>query len=57
MNDHRFEWTREEFQAWAQSVAERFGYTVEFRGVGTENPELGSPTQMGLFRKAEVDHG
>ncbi len=55
--DHRFEWTRDEFQAWAMSVAARFGYTVEFRGVGTENPELGSPTQMGVFQKAEADHG
>jgi 3' terminal RNA ribose 2'-O-methyltransferase Hen1 len=48
--DHRFEWSREEFQAWAQGVAGRFGYTVQFQPVGPEHPELGSPTQMGVFR-------
>ena len=47
--DHRFEWTREEFQGWATGVAERFGYSVEFRPVGPEHAELGPPTQMGIF--------
>ncbi|MBH8575723.1 3' terminal RNA ribose 2'-O-methyltransferase Hen1 [Nostocaceae cyanobacterium CENA369] len=49
--DHRFEWTRQEFQIWANKVAERFGYTVQFQPVGTEDPEVGSPTQMGVFTK------
>ncbi|MEU4894624.1 3' terminal RNA ribose 2'-O-methyltransferase Hen1 [Streptomyces sp. NPDC044780] len=48
--DHRFEWTREEFRAWAGQVAERHGYTVEFRPVGPEDPEVGPPTQLALFR-------
>jgi len=47
--DHRFEWTRREFQAWAESVAERFGYSVRFLPVGAEDPSLGAPTQMGVF--------
>jgi 3' terminal RNA ribose 2'-O-methyltransferase Hen1 len=47
--DHRFEWTRAEFQAWAHRVAEQFGYAVEFEGIGTEDAEVGSPTQMALF--------
>ncbi len=47
--DHRFEWTRAEFQAWATRVAERFGYAVRFAPVGPVDPEVGSPTQMGLF--------
>ncbi|MEV6113321.1 3' terminal RNA ribose 2'-O-methyltransferase Hen1 [Streptomyces sp. NPDC052109] len=47
--DHRFEWTREEFRAWARRVAERHGYTVEFRPVGPEDPEVGPPTQMAVF--------
>jgi 3' terminal RNA ribose 2'-O-methyltransferase Hen1 len=55
--DHRFEWNREEFRRWAANLAERFGYTVEFRAVGPEHPDFGSPTQMGVFRKAEADHG
>jgi 3' terminal RNA ribose 2'-O-methyltransferase Hen1 len=47
--DHRFEWTRKEFQTWANGVAERFGFAVEFRSVGTEDLEVGSPTQMAIF--------
>ncbi|MCG0287068.1 3' terminal RNA ribose 2'-O-methyltransferase Hen1 [Streptomyces sp. PSAA01] len=50
--DHRFEWTREEFRAWAEQVAERHGYAVEFRPVGPEDPEVGPPTQLALFRLA-----
>ena len=51
--DHRFEWTREEFQAWAASVTERFGYTVRFLPIGPEDPVLGAPTQMGVFSRTE----
>ncbi|MFD5583377.1 3' terminal RNA ribose 2'-O-methyltransferase Hen1 [Streptomyces sp. NPDC127063] len=47
--DHRFEWTREEFRAWARAVAERHGYGVEFRPVGPDDPEVGPPTQMAVF--------
>ncbi|MGX1510591.1 3' terminal RNA ribose 2'-O-methyltransferase Hen1 [Streptomyces collinus] len=47
--DHRFEWTREEFRAWAWAVAERHGYAVEFRPVGPDDPEVGPPTQLALF--------
>ena len=49
--DHRFEWTRAEFRAWANGVAERFGYRVEFRPVGPEDAEVGSPTQMARFTR------
>jgi 3' terminal RNA ribose 2'-O-methyltransferase Hen1 len=48
--DHRFEWTRAEFRAWAEGVARRFGYAVRFVPVGPEDPALGAPTQMGVFR-------
>ncbi|AZP20937.1 3' terminal RNA ribose 2'-O-methyltransferase Hen1 [Streptomyces aquilus] len=47
--DHRFEWTREEFRAWAGAVAERHGYDVEFVPVGPDDPEVGPPTQMAVF--------
>jgi 3' terminal RNA ribose 2'-O-methyltransferase Hen1 len=47
--DHRFEWTRHEFQDWAQAVARRFGYAVRFLPVGPEHETLGAPTQMGIF--------
>ena len=47
--DHRFEWTRAEFAAWAAGVGERHGYRVEHHGIGDEDPELGAPTQMAVF--------
>jgi 3' terminal RNA ribose 2'-O-methyltransferase Hen1 len=49
--DHRFEWTRAEFQRWANLVADRFGYDVRFLPVGQEDAELGAPTQMGVFTR------
>ncbi|MGW6474406.1 3' terminal RNA ribose 2'-O-methyltransferase Hen1 [Streptomyces nigra] len=49
--DHRFEWTREEFRAWAGAVAERHGYGVEFVPVGPDDPEVGPPTQMAVFAR------
>ena len=47
--DHRFEWTRSQFHAWADDVATRFGYSVTFRPVGDEDTDVGSPTQMAVF--------
>jgi 3' terminal RNA ribose 2'-O-methyltransferase Hen1 len=49
--DHRFEWNREQFKQWAESAAKRFGYEVSFKSVGPEAVELGSPTQMGVFKR------
>lgn len=47
--DHRFEWTRSQFQEWAGSVADRQGYAVRFLAVGDIDPDLGSPTQLAHF--------
>lgn len=49
--DHRFEWTRPQFQNWAQSTAVRYGYSVQFRSVGPEDAAAGAPTQMGVFTR------
>jgi 3' terminal RNA ribose 2'-O-methyltransferase Hen1 len=49
--DHRFEWTRVEFESWAKGIAQRFGYKVDFKPVGTVDAEVGAPTQMGVFTK------
>jgi len=49
--DHRFEWTRPEFQAWCDGVAGRFGYRVRYRPIGPERAEIGSPTQMAIFQR------
>jgi 3' terminal RNA ribose 2'-O-methyltransferase Hen1 len=50
-HDHRFEWNRSQFSAWATAVAERNGYTVEFAGIGPDDDEVGTPTQMAVFRR------
>jgi 3' terminal RNA ribose 2'-O-methyltransferase Hen1 len=47
--DHRFEWTRTEFQSWANTIAERFSYSARFLPIGPEDQAVGSPTQMGIF--------
>ena len=49
--DHRFEWTRNEFQSWAVGVAKRFGYAVVFHPIGPEAEEVGPPTQMAVFTR------
>lgn len=51
--DHRFEWSRAEFQSWAARVAGRFGYTVRFLPLGPEDPLVGAPSQMGIFSRTE----
>jgi 3' terminal RNA ribose 2'-O-methyltransferase Hen1 len=50
--DHRFEWTRSQFQAWADKVASSFGYAVRYLPVGPEDAEVGPPTQMAVFTSA-----
>jgi 3' terminal RNA ribose 2'-O-methyltransferase Hen1 len=49
--DHRFEWSRAEFRSWAEAVASRHGYAVRFLPVGEDDPEVGPPTQMAVFRR------
>lgn len=49
--DHRFEWSRQAFQQWAEQAAQKYGYTVELKGIGDEFYDLGTPTQIGIFRK------
>jgi hypothetical protein len=49
--DHRFEWTRAEFQAWAERVAAANQYEVSFLPIGAEDAVLGAPTQMAVFRR------
>ena len=51
--DHRFEWTRAQFQAWAQQTADAHGYQARFLPVGPEHPDAGPPTQLAVFTKRE----
>lgn len=48
--DHRFEWTRAQFQAWAITLATRFSYRVTFQPIGPLDPQVGPPTQMAVFQ-------
>ena len=52
-SDHRFEWSREEFSNWSNHVCEKFGYSCEIKGIGENDMNLGSPTQMGVFTRNE----
>jgi 3' terminal RNA ribose 2'-O-methyltransferase Hen1 len=49
--DHRFEWTRAEFRAWAERVAAEHGYALRTLGVGSDDPEVGTPTQLAIFTR------
>ena len=51
--DHRFEWTRAEFAAWADRIAGAHGYRVTIEPVGGVDPEHGAPTQVGIFRQCK----
>ncbi|HEU5332137.1 MAG TPA: 3' terminal RNA ribose 2'-O-methyltransferase Hen1 [Actinocrinis sp.] len=53
--DHRFEWTRAEFAGWADTVASRYGYRVEYRPVGEPDDEVGPSTQMAVFTQGAPD--
>jgi 3' terminal RNA ribose 2'-O-methyltransferase Hen1 len=52
--DHRFEWTRAEFAAWAGRAAEQFGYSLRIEPLGEIDPELGPPSQMAIFERGRI---
>ena len=52
-SDHRFEWTRAEFQDWAKGVADRRGYTVTHLPIGPVDAQRGAPTQLAAFTLTE----
>ncbi|XP_063796242.1 small RNA 2'-O-methyltransferase isoform X2 [Pseudophryne corroboree] len=57
--DHKFEWSRKEFQSWAMKVAGQYNYTVEFSGVGKPPPEyqdVGFCSQIGVFNKNYIEN-
>jgi len=49
--DHRFEWGRAEFVAWADGAALRYGYVPTFYAIGPVHPDCGAPTQMAVFER------
>ena len=49
--DHRFEWTRAEFAAWADRMGSIYGYKIALSGIGWPDEALGAPTQMAVFAR------
>ncbi|KAF7791203.1 hypothetical protein EIP86_002216 [Pleurotus ostreatoroseus] len=62
-DDHKFEWTVQEFTEWCTNVANEWGYTVDVSGVGKprekdewgRDDELGFASQIAKFRRKEGD--
>ncbi len=52
--DHRFEWTRAEFEGWANDVATDHGYTAAFAPLGPVDETHGGPSQMATFKLGEA---
>jgi 3' terminal RNA ribose 2'-O-methyltransferase Hen1 len=48
-DDHRFEWTRNEFSEWSNKIAVAFNYKVELFPIGDEVENVGAPSQMAIF--------
>ena len=51
--DHKFEWTRSEFENWAETTANQYSYEVFFTGVGCPPPYIdkGFCTQIAVFHR------
>lgn len=54
-SDHRFEWTRAEFRAWAEAVGSRFDYRFRLQPIGPEDAEVGAPSQMAVFERLAAE--
>ena len=50
--DHRFEWGRARFRAWAAGLARRGGYDATFTDLGGAHPIHGGASQMATLRRA-----
>jgi 3' terminal RNA ribose 2'-O-methyltransferase Hen1 len=49
--DHRFEWTRAEFQGWAERVSSENGYSFTIEPLGDEDETHGAPSQIAVFTR------
>ncbi|XP_061739868.1 small RNA 2'-O-methyltransferase isoform X2 [Nerophis ophidion] len=54
-SDHKFEWTRAEFQSWALKTCGEYSFKVEFTGVGKAPPgreeSVGFCSQIAVFHR------
>lgn len=56
-DDHKFEWTRAEFESWCNEGAKKYGYHVEYHGIGLlhgkyNDLENGYCTQACIFTRS-----
>ncbi|MGY6644889.1 MAG: methyltransferase [Salinarimonas sp.] len=50
-SDHRFEWDRARFRAWAEGVAARHGYALDLADIAGAHPRFGGASQMAVFAR------
>ena len=55
-DDHKFEWTRKKFESWCLEGADKYGYNVEYQGIGLltgkeDDLEHGHCTQACIFTR------
>lgn len=50
-SDHRFEWTRAEFERWGDGVAKKYNYSVIYKPVGEAHAEAGALSQMAVLTR------
>ncbi|EPS66219.1 hypothetical protein M569_08558, partial [Genlisea aurea] len=55
-HDHKFEWTRPQFEHWASRLAAEHEYGVEFSGVGgAVDVEPGFASQIAIFKRQQQE--
>lgn len=49
--DHKFEWTRKEFESWCSNIVKEYPYNVEYSGIGDPpaSSDVGHCSQMAVF--------
>ncbi|WP_107840841.1 methyltransferase domain-containing protein [Metasolibacillus meyeri] len=52
-DDHRFEWTRQQFENWCAEMVQNTPYMTSFYGIGEHHQTHGTPTQMCIFKRTE----
>ncbi|MBI4491082.1 MAG: 3' terminal RNA ribose 2'-O-methyltransferase Hen1 [Deltaproteobacteria bacterium] len=53
--DHRFEWTREQFRTWTDSICAQYPYTVSHLSVGPVDSVAGAPTQLAVLTRRTAE--
>lgn len=58
-DDHKFEWTRDEFETWCRKGAKKYNYNIEFHGIGLLHGKYneldnGHCTQACIFIKSDT---